>query len=281
MTVQTEAITALGIAFFISKITKEWITMGSLTIVDKSFRIGLEEGLYIEGQVKTLETGTAKPVLLIAHGFRGTKDWGFWPEVSDRFAERGFYTVIFNFSRLSVPEEEVEARAQHSTLSRELSDLKLLLEHVQGASLPFASESDTARIGVLGHSRAGSSAIILAAEQPSIKAAAAWNGGVNPNPPAGDPPAAILLDLDDNRERFNTPRLLANLETPALIVQGTADSERLLEGNRRLRANAPEQTFVQIEGADHVFGALHPFQGTTIHLEEALEVTLTFFHKHL
>ena len=38
------------------------------------------------------------PLVLIAHGFKGYKDWGFFPYISERISEAGFITACFNFS---------------------------------------------------------------------------------------------------------------------------------------------------------------------------------------
>ena len=42
----------------------------------QKFRIELDDGSFLSGDVRTIKDGAAKPVLLIGHGFRGHKDWG-------------------------------------------------------------------------------------------------------------------------------------------------------------------------------------------------------------
>jgi hypothetical protein len=64
-------------------------------------------------------------------------------------------------------------------------------------------------------------------------------------------------------------------------MQGDQDAERLLFGNRKLRKAAPDQEHATIQGGNHTFGAVHPFAGTTEHLERALQLTEQFLQKHL
>ncbi|TBL75270.1 alpha/beta hydrolase family protein [Paenibacillus thalictri] len=258
--------------------------MSHAAVTKDQFQIALENNLVLNGELETTLDGTAKPVLLLSHGFRGHKDWAFWPYVSRWFAERGYYTVRIDFSRIHAKNNGADEAAvqQASTLSRELDDVNALLSELIGGKLPLAEQADTSRIAVLGHSRAGASSIIFASEHSGLAAAVVWNGGVHPYPPAGAAPAPVVLeDLQQNLERFDTPRLLAQLETPVLIVQGGADSARLVEGVAALREAAPQITLVTIDGADHSFGISHPFAGTNVFLEEALEITSTFLAETL
>ncbi|MEI7027088.1 alpha/beta hydrolase family protein [Paenibacillus sp. y28] len=252
--------------------------MASTLVVRKEFHLDLVQGLFVHGEVKAVNDGTVKPVLIAAHGFRGHKDWGFWPYVTSWLAERGFYTVQFDFSRIGVKNSGGDEYAvqQASTFSRELADLGAVLERVLDRSLPLAEQSDPASITLLGHSRAGGSSIVFAAEHPEVSAVIAWNGGVSPAPAPASSHPVLREDIEKNKERFNTSRLLASLTRPALLIQGSEDADRLLENHARLRQEAPHHHYVSIQGADHAFGAEHPFHRSTPHLEEALEVTYSF-----
>ncbi|SFL00717.1 hypothetical protein SAMN03159341_102687 [Paenibacillus sp. 1_12] len=255
--------------------------MGNALVVKKDFRINLENELFIRGEATLVEEQIAKPVLVISHGFRGYKDWGFWPYVTAWFAERGFYVVHFDFSRVGAQNsgaDEVSVQ-RLSTVSRELSDLGAILANLREHKLPLAEQADIDRITLLGHSRAGGSNIIFAAEHSYISAVIAWNGGPPPKAVAGNPNPFINDDVEHNKQRFDTARLLASLTSPVLIIQGNKDREALLEGQRLLKEAAPNQTYVSIRDADHFFGGEHPFHHTTPYLEEALEVTHSFITK--
>ncbi|WP_229725569.1 hypothetical protein [Calditerricola satsumensis] len=59
------------------------------------------------------------------------------------------------------------------------------------------------------------------------------------------------------------------------------DHPRLVDGFRALQAAEPHHTFRVIEGANHTFGAVHPFSGSTPHLDEALRMTVDFLRRAL
>ncbi|WP_238540249.1 hypothetical protein [Paenibacillus mucilaginosus] len=46
----------------------------------QEFTIFSPEGIPIHGIIHALEDGVRKPVLILSHGFRGFKEWGFWPQ---------------------------------------------------------------------------------------------------------------------------------------------------------------------------------------------------------
>ncbi|MFC0210882.1 alpha/beta hydrolase family protein [Paenibacillus chartarius] len=214
-----------------------------------------------------------KPVLLISHGYRGHKDWGFWPYIANRFAERGFYTVSYNFSRIDARKNQKltqQEKWEAETVYRELSDLDHLQSALRSELLPSRGQADVSKVAILGHSRAASSAIIYAADHPgSVQAVVAWNGGGVPQPhgPAAAENPELSLDVERQGQRYDTVKRLKELAVPALIVQGLHDLERTLENNSKLRETASEQTFIEIPGADHAFGLDDPFTGTNSYLE--------------
>lgn len=259
--------------------------MSNQVIAAERFSIDLGGGHAIHGEVKAVEDGTAKPVLVLSHGYRGHKDWGFWPEVSRRFAEQGFYTVSYDFARISARNEGQDERivAAVSTVSREVRDIEAVVGEIRKGALPLAEQADAQRTALLGHSRSGGSSIIYAAEHGNVSAIVVWNGGGAPvrlNSEPGSQPSlqeqAILADIESSGERFNIVERFKGLSIPALLVQGDADNERLLAQNKRLQEAAPEQHFVSIAGGDHTFGAVHPYEGTTRELDEAFSETIQF-----
>jgi len=262
--------------------------MSNAEIVTAPFRLELEQGLALAGRIETPADGPAPAVLLLAHGFRGSKDWGFWPYVSRWFAGRGYYTVSFNYSRIDARARGFDERriAAASTVSQELADLAALLDAVTRGALPFADRAPRGRVVLLGHSRSGTSSVLFASERPEIGTIVVWNGGVSPAPPAGDPEAwslverAVAADAASHPQRGDVAGTLAALAAPALLVQGGADAARVLEASRLLRAAAPGHSFVDIAGADHTFQIPHPFTGTNAYLEAALEASASFLARH-
>lgn len=261
--------------------------MSNQVIAVERFTIDLGGSHFIHGEVKAVEDGIAKPVLVLSHGFKGHKEWGFWPEVSRRFAEQGYYTVTYNFSRINARNEGQDERvvAAVSTVSREVRDIEAVVAGIRKGELPLANEADSKRVALLGHSRSGGSSIIYAADHAEIGAVVVWNGGSTPIRPTSEPGTelspqeqAILADIDSNGERFNIVERFKALSIPVLFVQGDADNERLLAQNKRLQEAAPEQHFIFIAGGNHTFGAVDPYEGTTRELDEAFAETNRFLN---
>jgi dienelactone hydrolase len=262
--------------------------MGTQTAVTLApFKLEQADGTVLEGEVRVIEGGGRKPALLLGHGFRGHKDWAFWPDIAERFARQGYYAVTFNFARIAAAKSgDARKAAETVTLSRELEDWRTIVRSAVRGELPLAEGADLGRLAVLGHSRAGTSGLLIAGELTEVKAAVVWNGGGAPIRPSAEEgqeltPAqqALIDDLDRNGERFDARRVFASLAIPVLIVQGEADGERLLENFKALRDLAPHQSFVAIPGAAHRFGAADPYAGTTPALDIAVSETAAFLDR--
>lgn len=253
-----------------------------------TFELHVTDRLKLRGKVRVVEDGKAKPVVVLAHGFRGFQDWGFWPEVAERLAATGDYAITFDYSRITAWEEGLEepAVAAASTVSQDLSDLSVLFQALHASRLPLSAEADASRTTLLGHSRSGGSAVIYASEQPSqVAAVVIWNGGASPVHDLSDPDLtpvqrAVALDQQANAERFAVDRRFVLLEQPALIVQGDRDREALLDFVNGLKEAAPHQTYVFVPRGDHTFGVAHPLEGVTPELEAAYAATLDFLDEH-
>ncbi|WP_053372920.1 alpha/beta hydrolase family protein [Paenibacillus sp. FJAT-27812] len=276
--------------------------MTHLGILHQTFTLELGAGVFIKGDVRVNEEGGRKPVLLFAHGFKGFKDWAFFPYASERFARQDFAVVTFNFSHNGVNEHDFDEldKFGQNTYSQEQQDLSAVLSAVLEGKLPLAERLDNEQIVIVGHSRGGGNSVLLAAEHPEIRGVVTWNGIADVNlfgaafreqvlqdgvgyvenartkqqMPIG---AVFFEDLDRNKEQLDITAKAAALRTPVLFIQGTQDSERLLEGYRSLQKAAPHHRFATLEGATHTFGAVHPFAGTTDDLERAIALTGAFF----
>ncbi|RIX53161.1 alpha/beta hydrolase [Paenibacillus nanensis] len=258
--------------------------MSEQTLRSAPFEIAVSDGLKVRGRVKTQENGVRKPIVVVAHGFRGFQDWGFWPDVTDRFASRGYYTVSFDFSRIAAKEEGLDDGrvARASTQSQDVLDIEAVIRLIGEGRLPLQEEADSNRVALLGHSRSGGSGILYASENPEqVDAVIVWNGGPAPAKSSKEPDLtpvqlAVALDYEANPERFDIASRFQELSQPALIVQGDSDSERLLAFVDRLKELAPHQSYVSIQGANHTFGAVHPYEGSNEGLDAAFEETAAF-----
>lgn len=282
-------------------------------VTERTFVLDGLGGEPIRGDLRFPEDAPAPSTgVVILHGFKGFRRWGFFPHVARELARAGHSVVSFDFSRNGVGPgagdfDELEAFARN-TFTRELEEALHVVSALRGGELPVRPP---ARVGILGHSRGGGIAV-LAAEEGDVDALVTWaavatfdrwdeatkeewrrvgrmhirNARTGQDMPLD---VSLLEDLERNRRRLDVEAAAGRLASgdravPWLIVHGTADESVSGEDGRRLHhaartAGASEEAvrLALIEGAGHTFGASHPFQGSGPHLEEALESTREHF----
>ncbi len=274
-----------------------------------AFEIANRNGDPIRGDVWSMEAAADNAAIVVCHGFKGFKDWGFFPFLSQQLCERtGLPVISFNFSGSGIGPDlehftELD-RFEANTFSKELDDLGRVLEAALAGSLP--NLGSIGRFGLLGHSRGGASAIIHAAEDPRVACLVTWaavasldrwteeqkrewrqtgrievlNARTGQMMPLG---VGLLEDVEANRERLDPLKAASSLRVPYLIVHGTADESVSVADGEELSAVAPLATsrFAAIEDAGHTFGAVHPFQDPSPHLLRVLELTVEWFQQHM
>ena len=133
-------------------------------MIQRSFVREPRPGDRIRGDVRLPDGAPATTAVVVAHGFKGFKDWGFFPWLARRLVADGHAVVTFNFSGSGIGADpldftELEAFASN-TYSRELEELAWVVRAVRGGELlPLAPRA----VGLLGHSRGGGDAVLHAA----------------------------------------------------------------------------------------------------------------------
>jgi len=229
------------------------------------------------------------PIVIFAHGFKGFKDWGTHNLVANYFAENGFKYLKFNFSHNGTTAQNPVDFADliafaDNTFSIELEDLNNVIDFVcNGSSMPAVSE-----VYLIGHSMGGGISIIKTAEDKRIKklitmasisgfgslwpkeAEAQWKlQGIMymPNKRTGQEmplKATLLDDLHNNPGRLNILAKAAEIKQPWLIVHGDADETVPLKAAKDLKKDNKNAGLLIIPGADHTFGAIHPYALKTL-----------------
>ncbi|WP_324720121.1 alpha/beta hydrolase family protein [Salinimicrobium sp. HB62] len=234
--------------------------------------------------------GENKPVLLFCHGYKGFKDWGAWNLMAEEFARNGFLFIKFNFAfnggTLEDPIDFPDLDAfGENTYTKELDDLKVLIDWISSEEFPYAKLTDLSRFTLVGHSRGGGIVVIKAAEderiQKLITLAAVSDFG--DRFPKGEELEAWkqkgiayienartkqqmphLFDFYEdfilNEERLTISRSAQKLNIPYLIVHGTDDPTVDVENAHQLKEWAKQSELFLLKGSNHVFEASHPWE---------------------
>ncbi|MHA6534234.1 alpha/beta hydrolase family protein [Paenibacillus sp. BAC0078] len=245
----------------------------------------------------------AKSLIVIAHGYKGFKDWGMFPYAAAALS-REHEVISFNFSHGGIGEDlqnftELEKFARNTT-QREIKDMEILLsylsQHHKFGSLP---------VFLLGHSLGGGVSLVYALDHPDeIAGVISWNGVTNLdllteeqkremrekgrthvlNGRTGQQmplDAVIMEDLEQQAERYNILERMKQASFPVVLIQGSEDGEKLQRGSEQLVKLRPDINWVRIPGGTHTFGTVHPFAGATPQLEQAISATEEFISRTL
>ncbi|HSW56127.1 MAG TPA: alpha/beta fold hydrolase [Ignavibacteriaceae bacterium] len=248
------------------------------------------------------------PCLIFVHGFKGFKDWGFWPYIGNYFAEKGFFVLSFNFSHNGIGEGVTEFaeldKFAKNTFSLEIEELN---EIIDGYLNNFFGTSSNKPIGILGHSRGGGDALIVSSKRKEIKAVVTWASVANFNRYTERQAkewqkngffevlntrtkqmmqlnVSLLEDIEQNKnDLLSLENATKNLNKPLMIIHGEQDlSVKIEEGEQIYNWSNKELTeFYKIKATGHTFDIVHPFAGSNQKFDSVLEKTLNFFNKHL
>lgn len=255
--------------------------------------------------VRTGERTAPRPAVLIAHGFKGFKDFAFLPALADRLARAGFTAVTATISGAGVDDAgdfTLLDRFRRNTWSAELADLAAVMSTLDTGGFDTVPPSS---VGLFGFSRGGGAAVLLTAERSRISALATWaaiartlrwtaaeaaewrakgvaeilNSRTGQLLPLG---TELLDEVEAQSGRLDILAAAGRVAVPWLIVHGTADETvPFAEGEALAGAAGDHATPLWIEGAGHTFGAVHPFAGMTPALSRAFDATTSHFVRHL
>lgn len=223
-----------------------------------------------------------KACLLLLHGFKGYKDYGFIPVLARALADDGILVHRFNFSCSGMTNqistfERPDLFAQ-DTWNRQVEDVHCIIDGIHtgaidGAGLPLF---------IAGHSRGGATTLLTAGRDPSmhlagiitINAVDRCNGlsdeqqralledGSMTTPSARtgqDLPinASWLQEQLDNPASHDVLSLCTSIKVPSIVLQGTDDPGVPFEAAERIAAGLGTCVHA-IQSADHVLNTANP-----------------------
>lgn len=254
-------------------------------------------------------TKTKKPIVVFAHGFKGFKDWGHFPLIMQQFVQEDFAFLKFNFSHnggtadqpIDFPDLEAFG---NNNLSKEVADLNTVLDAIYEQTIFPDEEVDKNNIYVIGHSRGGGISLLTTQINKKIKKIATWasvcdfkqrlptnleqwkNDGViyieNARTKQQMPMYyQFVEDLLANKNSLSIKNAVTKITIPQLIIHGTNDSTVSVHEAQQIKEWNPKSTLYLIEGSEHTFGGIHPFESENLptHTLELLQVTMEFFKK--
>ena len=274
-------------------------------MIHRPFTLEPRAGELIRGDVRLPDGPSPRAAVVVVHGFKGFKDWGFFPWVADTLVEAGYAAVSFNFSRNGVGPggdrfTEMD-RFGANTLSLEQDELRWVLSRVLEGTL---IQGRPERVALLGHSRGGGQAILAASADPGVSALVTW-GSVSYfdrwteetkaewrargrmwvlNQRTGEQlpvDVGLLEDFEANQERLDVAASATRVTAPWLILHGTEDPTVWHGESESLSRANPSATLRLVPGGDHTFQVTHPFQGVTPELRFAMDATLEHLRAHL
>src|SRR6266511_5284140 len=108
-------------------------------MIERSVSLTNSRGFPFRVDVRLPEGRGTCPVVIVCHGFKGFKDFAFFPYTSQKLCERGLAVVTVNFSGNGIGDDpvnftELEKFAQN-TISQELDDLEAVVQGISTGAL--------------------------------------------------------------------------------------------------------------------------------------------------
>lgn len=249
------------------------------------------------------------PVIIICHGFKGFKNWAFFPVLAESLAQDDYIALTFNFSRNGIGPDyqnftELD-KFEKNTFSHEIEDLKCIIDAVASGEIGKGL-IDPEKIGLMGHSRGGGIAILHTQNDPRINALVTWSAIASverytpeqkklwkkqkylefENKRTGQLMRVgreLLDDIEQNRAQLNIPNAAEKLETPTLVIHGQEDESVPVNEAQIIfdHLGSSSKELMIIEGATHTFGARHPLESMPDELETVFELTESWFDRFL
>ena len=219
-----------------------------------------------------------KGIILIAHGFKGYKDYGMFPWLAQQFVDHGHTVHRFNFSHSGMTDSdgpfERPELFERDTWNFQVEDLAILTRELGQDDLP---------VTILGHSRGGVSCLLAAG-----RGAVEVDGVISLSAPATCNPMtshaqqelltqgfiealssrtdqmlhvgrAFLQDQLDDPASHDLLPLVETNDSRILVIHVEIDPTVSVESAVAIAAAGQATTLVRIQKGDHVYNTPNPF----------------------
>jgi esterase/lipase len=273
----------------------------------KNFKIPVGN-ISIHGTVHYPDDRKNLPVMFIMHGFKGHKDWGFFPYLTKTLANAGAITVCFNFLydgwNTDDHSFDVESFAKN-TITQEIEDIDNVINNFTDGKLidkSILNEIWNGEIYLLGFSLGGGIAILESLKNNRIKKLALWSSVANIDWYTERQKAEwrrigvweftdtktsihykmnvnFIDDIEQHKYEYDPLTAISKLRIPILILHGSQDMTVPKEqAISLLKASHPGDVQMElIETSGHTFGVEHPMRTPSPALGTAIKSTVLFF----
>lgn len=258
------------------------------------------------------QSPTRSPTVLLAHGFKGFRNWAFFPFAAQHLADAGFNVVRIDTSMNGMNgtnDRVVDLDAfSHNTPTREIDDLhtviQALSEHDAFASM---REEWNGIVHFIGHSRGGGAIQIVGRERAEAGDRSSrfvmWNsighwerwtprqrehwiqaGSIDvENTRTGQKlplSTSLLFDIEQHADRLSLPTAAAAIADRALYIHAGGDLTVPIKEIEQLRSLATNAgPLIVLDGSTHSFGMSHPIDHVTPTFATVLHHTVSFLQQ--
>ncbi|MBL4710785.1 MAG: alpha/beta fold hydrolase [Flavobacteriales bacterium] len=235
------------------------------------------------------ESSKKQALVVFVHGFKGFKDWGHFPMICERIAEKGIAVLAFNFTHnggtvnnpIDFPDLEAFSR---NTYSKEVDDVGHVFNWIVAHQQEYFDSVDLNNISILGHSRGGSFALLASNRFPQIKKVVTWaavadfeerlpskeklekweesgvyvvkNGRTKQDMPMN---FGFVEDLMAHVIELKIENALRELKKPILLIHGKEDEAVHYDDAKRIQQWNMSNILLGIEQCNHTFNGKHPW----------------------
>lgn len=289
--------------------------------VRANWHVALNERAHLEGPIADGLPDSALPPpsaddahapwVIVCHGFKGFRAWGFFPWLCDQLAQAGFHALRIDFSHNGVEEADFDRLDLFAvdSPSRHQEDLQAVLAEVErmcrAHGAPEASAAGVAApgpwIALVGHSRGGADVLLCAARDPRVRAVVTLAATADlsrgfelseetlrrvgyipvPNARTGQTMPVTRLFIDDSARHDVVGAARALADRPLLLIHGSDDEAVPVDDAHRLAAAHGSAELLVIDHARHTFGGVHPFATPTRDLETVADRMIAFLGRTL